>query len=259
MDQQTLERIEAYVDGTLTGAERTAFEQRLESDPALAQEVALQRQINEALHEPAVADLEEKLTQIILEERPAKPLWRQYARPLAIAASVLLLLGFAWLFRPMPQGPLDQEAIYLAQAKFPESLLTDINVRDIGIDTLISDSLTLRLEAVNRSYQEGEWQLALDQLDQAAGDFPELVTDYTSFYQYQRGILLLGLGSTQQAITALEQVRVGPQLDAAQWFLLLGRFRLEGDTPAMRNEVESLARSKRPYADEAKALLEAFP
>ena len=74
MDQQTLERIDAYVDGTLTGAEREAFEQRLQGDPALAQEVALQREIKEALSETAVADLEEKLTQIIVEARPDKPL-----------------------------------------------------------------------------------------------------------------------------------------------------------------------------------------
>lgn len=258
MDQQTLERIDAYVDGTLTGAERAAFEQRLASDPALKQEVALQRQINEALNEPAVADLEEKLTQIIAEERPVKPLWRQYARPLAIAASVLLLLGFAWLFRPTSQGPLDQEALFLAQAEFPESLLTDMNVRNSGVDTRKTDSMVLRLEALNQSYQEGEWQLALDQLDQTLVDFPELVTDYTSFYQYQRGMLLLRLDRTKQAITSLEQVRVGPQVDEAQWFLLLSRFRLEGDTPALRIELEKLARSKRPYADEAQALLEAI-
>lgn len=258
MDERTLTLIDAYLDGSLTGAERTDFEQQLQSDPALAREVALQRDIEGALREPEVADLEEKLSHIIAEARPVRNLWGQYQRPLAIAASVLLLVGLAWLFRPAPKGPLDKEALFLAQAEFPEALMTDIQLRDISPDVGPSDSLELRLAAVAQAYQADDWQLALMRLDSTAAAFPNLATDYTSLYQYQRGILLLRLSDTEQAVAALEQVRVGPQVEAAQWYVLLGRLRMEGDTPALRGDLETLAQSGRSYADEAQVLLEAL-
>ena len=47
--EQLYNIIEAYLDGTLSGEELTAFEQRLKSEPDLAEEVELHRKLQNEL------------------------------------------------------------------------------------------------------------------------------------------------------------------------------------------------------------------
>ena len=44
-DDHTHEQIQRYLDGEMSASERQAFEQRIASDKALAQEIALQRSV----------------------------------------------------------------------------------------------------------------------------------------------------------------------------------------------------------------------
>lgn len=97
--------IDRYLDGLLSEAERTAFEQRLAADPGLRAQLELQLRINSTLSRSFVIPAAE---QVMGPARKARPVEKQpsrwsipnllRSRWVAIAASLLLVLGVwsAW-------------------------------------------------------------------------------------------------------------------------------------------------------------------
>lgn len=93
-DPARAERLEAYLDGRLTGEHRAAFEAELASDAALRAELELQRGIDAALRRrfapPEMISL--PASSQAAAPRRSRRLWR----PLAVAAAAALLAAGAW-------------------------------------------------------------------------------------------------------------------------------------------------------------------
>lgn len=85
-----IERIEAYVEGRLSDADRRAFEEQLGTDSALVDELHAYRVMRKALVD-VFAEEHERATQngkVVRLNNPRKSTWRW-----AVAAAVLLLAG----------------------------------------------------------------------------------------------------------------------------------------------------------------------
>jgi len=103
MTNQYIEQIPAFLDGTLTGQALEAFEQALQTDPELATEVQLYRDMAAAL-KPAPAEdaLRANLKRLGRENTPVTPVRR---RIWLAAACLLALLGIALLWRSRVPAP----------------------------------------------------------------------------------------------------------------------------------------------------------
>ena len=255
MDERQHIRIDQYLSGEMTAEERTAFERELVADAALAREVALQREIEGALTEPEIEDLEQKLAEIMQPEGKVRTLrgdWRSWA----VAASVVLLLGLGLLLWRNAAQPRSPEELYLAYAEYPASLLAGSSFRTIEPDTPApADTFTAALTQIDQQYQAGAYATAQQQLDSLAEQYPRWREKQADTYFFWQGLLLLRQDQYNAAHEALAQVQAGPYAEAADWLRTLLRLRVEGPTPTVREALRQFTRYENPYRGEAEKIL----
>lgn len=94
--------IEAYLNNELAGNEQIAFENRIELEPDLLEEIVLHRQIREFVKENEIHNLKSQVKNWILEEKEDVKMKKiaLFSRTnlLRIAASLVLISGLAWLY-----------------------------------------------------------------------------------------------------------------------------------------------------------------
>ena len=103
-EEHYFERIEAYLNGTLTVEELNAFEQDLKNDPNLQEELETHQLAMNAIELEISNDLKSKMNTWLDEEEdqiisdPSKFKIRTLFKPVAVAASILLLVsaGLNW-------------------------------------------------------------------------------------------------------------------------------------------------------------------
>lgn len=96
------DKIEDYLKNQLSEAEKQAFEKDMQTNTALAEEVALHRDIINATNEPEIASFRQQMESILLEKpSPAKntSLHAIKIGGWLVAASILIALAI-WVFRP---------------------------------------------------------------------------------------------------------------------------------------------------------------
>ncbi|MBK8914778.1 MAG: hypothetical protein IPM64_09310 [Phycisphaerales bacterium] len=102
------ERLDDYLDGRLSPAERAEFERDAAHSPSIAREREVQAQIDAGLHRQFTPPSAEALLRRIQSRPRVIPFWR---RPALAAAAVLLLavggtVAFRWLVAETPLDPL---------------------------------------------------------------------------------------------------------------------------------------------------------
>lgn len=94
--------IEAYLNNELAGDEQIAFENRIELEPDLLEEIVLHRQIRGFVKENEIHNLKSQVKNWILEEKEdvktKKITLFSRTNLLRIAASLVLISGLAWLY-----------------------------------------------------------------------------------------------------------------------------------------------------------------
>ena len=94
--------IEAYLNNKLAGDEQMAFENRIELEPDLLEEIVLHRQIREFVKENEIHNLKSQVKNWILEEKEDVKMKKiaPFSRInlLRIAASLALISSLAWLY-----------------------------------------------------------------------------------------------------------------------------------------------------------------
>lgn len=105
MNDSNFDRIESYLFGQMTAAARAAFERELAENPALANELALQKAEHRAMELMLQQDLRDNMAAWQLEKKQADEnrsqmrvgFSRRQIMQWAAAASVVLVAGFWWL------------------------------------------------------------------------------------------------------------------------------------------------------------------
>lgn len=276
MDDQIIEKIEQYLRGELKGETLSSFEEAIRSDDALAKEIEQARQGNlimEAFFEEKMLQQmvakgkrmlsEEKQT---LEAKGPKKKEEAIIKPLSpspntsnsmvwlgIAASILLIVSVAGLQLGWfgSSSVSENPAVVVAEVYDIEGISS---TGLLGSNTS-EDSLTQQLEASVQAFDQGQYNTAVNGLQQLIGD--------TAFQQKPRANLLLGLSFKEldqfnEALNAFNAIPSSALLfyQEAQWFSAFTYWEMNQQNQA-RQSWQSIANdNNHPRTLAARALLD---
>jgi tetratricopeptide (TPR) repeat protein len=205
--QEEWDKIEDHIMGTLGEGEKKAFEQALNTQPGLREKyreveswisalekIALKEELNR-FHEEAFGTEQTNKSRYILR-------WK----PLAMAASITLILGFfLWYFVLL----------------FPthEKLFHAYYQPDPGLPTTMSNTAAYAFDRGMVDYKTGNYPAAITRWEGLIAEKPQNDT-----LNYFLGNAHLGLGNTEKAIGYLEivvQKGKGPFVQDAAWYMAL--------------------------------------
>ncbi len=200
-EEMRQERIEAYLKGSLTSAEKARFEAEIDSDPNLAAEVQSHKAAEVAIEHLRRNDLKLKLKGIdqeldqmqsgaISQKARVMPMYQR----LAVAASVVLVVGFAL------------SIIFNPSLDSPQALATEYHTQ-IDIDRMRSgqpvesDDWRTQLLLAEDLFNEGDYRgaagiyldLSDDQLIHQEKIQWNLLMSYIASEQYSKASALLDL------------------------------------------------------------------
>ncbi len=228
-EEERLELISRYLLGRLSVAEEKEFQRRMK-DPSFQQELALQKEIAEAVVQSEdsrlKAMLEAEESAIGEEPKPAGLLGQRPLRlaGLAIAASFLLILAIYWVLNREQSSP----GLYASYFQPYKNTLVSVE-RELGDKTLLQRAFA--------HYEDKEYQEALSGFASLLSTGPN---DDIAFYQANA---LLSLGRAPEAIPILENIIRNGQsqyVSQAKWYLALAYIQ------------EGLFTSARPLLEELK-------
>lgn len=201
MEENTFEKIEAYLAGELSEAETRAFEAEIRADKALAEEVALQRDTHQLLALGNQLEYKAKLKALDGEmqaQKVVRPLFGNARIWLAAAAIIIAVSAVIWTMGGSSTGVYGNEF-----SPYPDLTST-------RKDTLND----LRTGMI--AYSKGQYEIAIDYLENFAEKEPE--ADYVHLYM---GNAFLALKQYDKAIAELQEVSSSAWKQPAEWYLLL--------------------------------------
>ncbi len=236
-----MERIDRFIDGTLTEEEREQFEAMMQTDPELKAEVELHRDIKVGAQAYFDQELKDKLAAV--DEDPSFRsaegnqvsfrLWRT----LGVAASVVLLVGLAYIFLNPSTNP---EELYLS---YYQPYPNIVNPLERSQNNLPDDGMS--------NYEQGNYQKAVEVFDQELSGNPQ--SDFRLFYQ---ALSFLEIGEAEKAIGNLQQLQGSVSSDLylpAQWYLALAHLK-NADTQAAKAQLLKLIQNGGDYQSRAREL-----
>jgi len=257
--QEKSERIEQYIAGKLSGPALQAFEKEMQEDSDFAKEVALQKEVFEALSEGDLVAFRAQLESIRDRRRnvPGRNgINFSFLRIGSLAAAVIVLIaaGF-WLFQN--HETTSPSELFTAYFEAPAQLYHSPGNERNG-ETTARDKRHSNLDLwakVEASYELQNYQEALSLLQAAP---LEIANDFKSEINYQMGVLLLLNHQPEEAIAHFSKVETAHQ-DQRDWYVALAFLKL-GDRPAeTKAAFEKIAGSKSPWREKAKEILGKLP
>jgi tetratricopeptide (TPR) repeat protein len=256
--QERSEWIEKYINGELTGEELEIFELQLRSDSDLVNEVALQKDILQALSEKEVIDFRKKLVTIhekVSSSKPTQGRIFKLGRVLALAAAVVaLVLVGNWVFNIIPSKTISPSEIYAANFKAPEVMGEENNgertiLPDERIDSLIDETDFLNkadsLFNINR-YEEAA--IFLNAIPS------EVMNEYPTEINYRLALLSMLVDEHEQAVFYFEKVITNYQ-SSRDWYTALSLLKIDGRMGDAKAAFEHLVSFNNPYQEEASKIL----
>lgn len=220
MEENTFERIEAYLSGELSFEEAQAFEEEMGSNKELAEEVALQRDTHSLLALGSQLDLKAKLQ--VLDKEMSKP---SKVRPLFgnprvwLAAAAILIAVSVVLFslgRSSANVYMEEFSPYPDLTSMRNDTLNDLRTGMIA-------------------YTRGEYDIAVDYLQKFAKTNP--ADDFVHLYL---GNAYLGLENYEKAILELELVQSPRWKQPGEWYLALA-YGLNGEKDKAAKLLEKIS------------------
>jgi len=229
-------RIDRYLSGAMTAAERQGFERELADDADLREQLALQRSMQQFLeHRNDRQELQQKLkdtgADYFSEKRARSRLWVRWAAGSAAAAAVVLLIVWQVFFQP---------SLYDTYADFPALALTEKST-DAPVDWSQTEV----------AFNGGEYATAAEQLEQYLQTYPD---DQQA--QLYLGIARMELGQAEEADAVFQQLaeEASPDIRAyAKWYHALNYLKA-GDEASCRAVLEEIPEAS-PFYEEAQELL----
>ncbi|MBO9639580.1 MAG: hypothetical protein J7576_15520 [Siphonobacter aquaeclarae] len=181
LTNELLTDIARYLDGTMQGPERDAFAGRMESEDGLRLEVQLQQEIREGMKILAEKERFKAIHAEVIGATAiaARPVRRLPWRPLAIAASLALLLGIGWWWwagqatdRYLAAGPKPEPVLLPDDERLgasPERHTADSlaltaalsTLRNTGAESAIPALEKVASQPLNHWTASAEWYLAI--------------------------------------------------------------------------------------------------
>ncbi|RMG64837.1 MAG: hypothetical protein D6722_16430 [Bacteroidetes bacterium] len=233
MTQELMERIDAYLRGELSPAERQALEAELAADDALRVTFEAHRQLLGAIE---LEGARQTLAAVMAKPLPqVRPLWARATPYLAVAAAICLLMVWAWP-RQTPHRSLFETHYSPAP----------------GLPTTLGETDALRQAEGMVAYKRGDYAGALSYWQPLLAQ--ETASDTLRFFA---GVAELGQGNAAAAadyLTPLTQKEGSAYQTDAAWYLGLAYLKL-GQLPAARTVFQALAADD-TYGPGASSLLE---
>lgn len=233
MTNDNTNRIDAYLSDSMSGKELQAFEIEMENDEELAAEVALYRLEHRAIELAVHDELRRKMQgwqgEATVTPTAATVRRLRWRRPLAIAASVLLIIGVGTSW--WANGNYSDTALAITSNTYPK-----ISQRGGALDALTQAQLALDKQA----YTE-----ALGYIQEEESYNAQLI----------RGAALLGLGQLRQGRETYEKVLQSSsktQREMAQWQLVLIAIR-DGQSDAAREALDTIINQEPPHNHRSQA------
>lgn len=238
------ERIERYLQGGMTPGERNAFQQKLDTDPELASAVNLHQELTETLAGERIHKFRKTLKEVDANWKPATGgKWlRILKRPqnLAIAASLLLLIGFFGWWRLQTPSNLELVAQHFEQLPVLASM---------GLD---SEGAQLLRKEAHQAYIDEDYALAIEKFQELSRLAPEDLS-----CQLYLGISQLGVERAKDASTTLKILADGNDQSVNQeaaWYLALAYLQLD-DGEAAKIYLQRLVQNQGYQAEKAQDLI----
>jgi len=222
-------QIQQYLKGTLAGPMLSIFEQRLANDTAFAENVAKEQNLLSGIRQFGEQTVKDKLAHVQkgLEEKgffeaqeqkektQAKVVSLWNPRNLAIAASILLLVGF--FFWNNPSTTFDANQTFATHFTLP----TDELSKELEETGFVREPYYDGLENAMSAYQQQDFPKAIELLETYQKAAP--VSD--DFYSRATFYLALAQLKSNNASAAIDLLNPLSEQSAAKWYLALAHLK----------------------------------
>lgn len=249
MEHQTYDLLKRYYRGQLTETERAAFDQRLQTDTAFAEEVAGWAAIYKGLQQEGERQLDEQLRDLghqLLRSDSDTGQKRVFGMPrwLYAAAAVFLLLLLAWpvyqTLKPSVPAFADNRALFDQHFRVPPAP----EVRDA------------QASAWRTAWRNKDYAAAIDGLEKLLAD--PATTNRSEAHLYL-GISNLAAGRGKEALDALSQVgKDSFDYEEAQWYTALAQIIVDDVVHAKQTLGEISGKQGHPHQTEAQEMLKSI-
>lgn len=199
-DQDTFEKIEGYLNQSLSAEQRSDFERQMNTDAELRQEVERHRSLHTDLGDTDALEFRKKLVDIGkgLETKQSRNKWFSWK----VAATLLVLVGMSVYLLLRPKTTQDLfEAYY---SPYPVEDLVRGN-EEMGYDAILED------------YSNGDYVVAMRQLEQLTQNDPD-----NELLKLYLGNSYLNLGREEEAVRVFKGIaKQSNYHEDAQWYLAL--------------------------------------
>lgn len=248
------EKIEAYLDGTLTGKDLEEFETALKTDENLAEEVELERKIIEVLGDPDTFQLREQLDRIYnklnvtgqLNIEPPKTKVQSIKKKIKkwhYAAAILILIATATLLFFILRTPIN-ERLYSENYK-PFNISGTVRSKENPGKNKFDYALD--------QYNSGNYEEAFEILKETeAGDSLYMLSVLLA------GISAMEINKTDEAINCFGKIikeKAALYIEQAEWYSALC-FLKKNEMKKAGEIFKRTASGKGYYRDKAKAIYE---
>lgn len=271
-----IEEIENFLNQEMDAADLKVFEQALQEDKTLAEEVNLHQDVIKGIESAGPLDFRnlvagvhgemknegffsEKVAQQTTTEtaQPTAKIRRiSFVRSLAIAASFALLLTAGWFLMRQPAATPDQLfANNFGKHQDVLSIEVADRLSETGFGT--NKELLANLQTGIDAYNSENYANAIAQLNSFRLAAPQdALSNYAQFYE---ALSLIELGKTEEALPKLQELvrteNFALQNDA-KWYLALGQLKLNNIAMA-KNLLEELT-SVASYKSKAEKMLQSL-
>lgn len=249
-EEENFARIERYLEEKMDANEREAFENELQRDPLLQEELDMHRDLTVTFQRKDLHDLEDKIKKVIIQNRPSvlKRIWPY----MAVAASILLLVSVVFIIN---RNTTDVDRLALRYLDLPADFTDDIGFRNLNEPsdaTRIEENRISNLFELYRNKKYTETLRFLKEINLEASSFFQQRPGY---YHYYQGITYLQLEKYESAIQSFTEVNTGDYKAAAAWYKALSLLKAEGNTSQTIEAFQNIANDNHPRTEDANTIL----
>ena len=253
--------IDRYINGQLNEEEKKSFEDQMANDSELAKEVALQKEIAEAMSEKDVLELSNTIRTVIHHKAADKPGFQvfQLRRVFHVAATIALIAICYFLFQQYLLNP-SPDRLAAQYTEYDSELYSSfLEVARSTNDTLsaelqvIRDSLTKLWETANNFYKLQEYHNTISVMQSISQLDPTFDQQSPSEFHYYMGINQMAVADFQKAIDNFQQV-TRAYTEKSAWYSALCYLYLNEPEAAQKVLTEILQSESHPYFEKATEL-----